>query len=92
MSTLIDCADIAHVTVTPVRTLQEQLLAAFRESGLSKSQLAAIAKMNRSVVSRSIDDKRAMKTGAGSAEPETMAKALGYRWVLVPTRRTKSAA
>lgn len=67
-----------------MRTIRDQLVDAFIASGQSKSRLAARAKIDRSVLSRSLDGKRALKTGAGALEPETIAKALGGRFVFVP--------
>lgn len=71
-----------------MRTIRDQLVDVFRASGQSKSQLAARAKLNRSVLSRSLDGKRALKTGAGTQEPEAIAKALGGQFMFVPTGYT----
>lgn len=78
-------------------SIKDQLVEAFASSQLSMSELSERAGIERTKLLRRFKDERAMKTGAGSAEPEAIAKALGGRFVFVPkgyrvVPKTKRAA
>jgi hypothetical protein len=87
----------AHVYPFSVSTIKDQLVEVFEASELSMSELSGRAGIERTKLLRRFKGERALKTGAGSAEPEAIAKALGGRFVFVPNGyrvvpKTKRAA
>lgn len=67
-----------------VRTIGDQLIQVFEGSGLSMSELAERVGIERTKLVKRFQGKHSLKTGAGSTEPETIAAALGGRFLFVP--------
>lgn len=67
-----------------VRTIVDQLREAAATEGITESELAARTGIERTKINKSFNGHRPLRTGAGDAEPEKIAEALGGTIEYIP--------